>query len=88
MANTDVIIVGAGPSGLALAIALAARKIKVSFTLYLLTSRHTKGNKSIVLEKNYEICTDPRAIAMAGDSLRIANLLGVNRSLLEEMGQG
>ncbi|KAM6529230.1 hypothetical protein FALCPG4_007377 [Fusarium falciforme] len=70
MANTDVIIVGAGPAGLALAIALAARKIK-----------------SIVLEKNYEICTDPRAIAMAGDSLRIVNLLGVNRSLLEELGQ-
>ncbi|KAL7760767.1 hypothetical protein ACKLNR_007302 [Fusarium oxysporum f. sp. zingiberi] len=70
MENTDVIIVGAGPSGLALAIALAARKIK-----------------SIVLEKNYEICTDPRAIAMAGDSQRIVNLLGVNRSLLEEIGQ-
>ncbi|KAL2678345.1 hypothetical protein Neosp_009091 [[Neocosmospora] mangrovei] len=70
MVNTDVIIVGAGPSGLALAIALAARKVK-----------------SIVLEKNYEICTDPRAIAMAGDSPRIVNLLGVNRSSLEEMGQ-
>ncbi|KAM0075364.1 hypothetical protein ACKRZS_012541 [Fusarium odoratissimum] len=70
MENTDVIIVGAGPSGLALAIALAARKIK-----------------SIVLEKNYKICTDPRAIAMAGDSQRIVNLLGVNRSLLEEIGQ-
>ncbi|KAI8711251.1 3-(3-hydroxy-phenyl)propionate/3-hydroxycinnamic acid hydroxylase [Fusarium sp. LHS14.1] len=70
MVNTDVIIVGAGPSGLALAIALAARKVK-----------------SIVLEKNHEICTDPRAIAMAGDSPRIVNLLGVNRSRLEEMGQ-
>ncbi|RKL12515.1 hypothetical protein BFJ70_g16210 [Fusarium oxysporum] len=70
MENTDVIIVGAGPSGLALAIALASRKIKC-----------------IVLEKNYEICTDPRAIAMAGDSQRIVNLLGVNRSLMEEIGQ-
>ncbi|KAH7267931.1 hypothetical protein B0J15DRAFT_441099 [Fusarium solani] len=70
MENTDVIIVGAGPSGLALAIALAARKVK-----------------SIVLEKNYEICTDPRAIAMGGDPPRIVNLLGVNRSILEEIGQ-
>jgi hypothetical protein len=41
-----------------------------------------------VLEKNYEICTDPRAIAMAGDSQRIVNLLGVNRSLMEKIGQG
>jgi NADH dehydrogenase FAD-containing subunit len=40
MENTDVIIVGAGPSGLALAIALAARKVKVSSTLFLLMSHH------------------------------------------------
>ncbi|KAF5589472.1 FAD NAD(P)-binding domain-containing protein [Fusarium pseudocircinatum] len=70
MDSTDVIIVGAGPSGLALAIALSDQKIK-----------------SVLLEKNNEICEDPRAIAVSGDASRIINLLGVNAIKMEKIGQ-
>ncbi|KAH6982497.1 hypothetical protein EDB80DRAFT_692051 [Ilyonectria destructans] len=68
METTDVIIVGAGPSGLALALALSPYK-------------------SVVLEKNRDICQDPRAIALAGDSHRIMELLGISSSKLSEFGQ-
>ncbi|KAH7136222.1 hypothetical protein EDB81DRAFT_901898 [Dactylonectria macrodidyma] len=70
METTEVIIVGAGPSGLALAIALGIQKVK-----------------SIVLEKNYEICEDPRAIAITGDTARILNVLGINLSKSNKIGQ-
>ncbi|KAF5648786.1 monooxygenase [Fusarium sp. NRRL 25303] len=70
MDSTDVIIVGAGPSGLALALALSDQKIK-----------------SVLLEKNIEICEDPRAIAVAGDAPRIVNLLGVNAIEMDKIGQ-
>ncbi|KPM41742.1 hypothetical protein AK830_g4857 [Neonectria ditissima] len=61
METTEVIIVGAGPAGLSLAVALGMQKVK-----------------SIILEKNLEICEDPRAIAIAGDTARIINVLGIN----------
>ncbi|KAL6405403.1 3-(3-hydroxy-phenyl)propionate/3-hydroxycinnamic acid hydroxylase [Ilyonectria robusta] len=70
METTDVIIVGAGPSGLALALALSSYKVR-----------------SVVLEKNRDICQDPRAIALAGDSHRIMELLGISSSKLSEFGQ-
>ncbi|KAH7169580.1 hypothetical protein DER46DRAFT_681500, partial [Fusarium sp. MPI-SDFR-AT-0072] len=70
MATTDVIIVGAGPSGLALALALSCYKVR-----------------SVILEKNRDICQDPRAIALAGDSHRIIELLGINSSKLSGFGQ-
>ncbi|KAF5555120.1 FAD NAD(P)-binding domain-containing protein [Fusarium mexicanum] len=70
MDSTDVIIVGAGPSGLALATALSDQRIK-----------------SVLLEKNYEICEDPRAIAVSGDAPRIINLLGINPFKMEKIGQ-
>jgi len=70
MEQTDVIIVGAGPSGLALALALSHRQIN-----------------SIVLEKNLEICQDPRAIAIAGDTCRIVQLLGIRGRKLQEIGR-
>ncbi|KAH6970424.1 hypothetical protein BKA56DRAFT_596293 [Ilyonectria sp. MPI-CAGE-AT-0026] len=70
METTDVIIVGAGPSGLALALALSCYKVR-----------------SVVLEKNRDICQDPRAIALAGDSHRIMELLGISSSKLSEFGQ-
>ena len=54
MEETDVVITGGGPSGLALSVALSHQHIK-----------------NIVLELNDEICEDPRAIAVTGDTSRI-----------------
>ncbi|KAH7160518.1 hypothetical protein B0J13DRAFT_602999 [Dactylonectria estremocensis] len=70
METTEVIIVGAGPSGLALAVALGIQKVK-----------------SIILEKNCEICEDPRAIAITGDTARIINVLGINPLKSNRIGQ-
>ncbi|EXA32471.1 hypothetical protein FOVG_16304 [Fusarium oxysporum f. sp. pisi HDV247] len=70
METTDVIIVGAGPSGLALALALSYYKVR-----------------SVILEKNRDICQDPRGIALAGDSHRIMELLGISSSKLSGFGQ-
>ncbi|KAL5614116.1 hypothetical protein FOVSG1_003179 [Fusarium oxysporum f. sp. vasinfectum] len=70
METTDVIIVGAGPSGLALALALSYYKVR-----------------SVILEKNRDVCQDPRGIALAGDSHRIMELLGISSSKLSGFGQ-
>ncbi|KAI7763499.1 hypothetical protein LZL87_013891 [Fusarium oxysporum] len=70
MEITDVIIVGAGPSGLSLALALSYYKVR-----------------SVILEKNRDICQDPRGIALAGDSHRIMELLGISSSKLSGFGQ-
>ncbi|OAL52136.1 FAD/NAD(P)-binding domain-containing protein [Pyrenochaeta sp. DS3sAY3a] len=70
MEETDVIIVGAGPSGLALAVALAHYNVK-----------------SIILEKNADICEDPRAIAISGDTPRITELLGISSDALQSIAQ-
>ncbi|KAF2804537.1 FAD/NAD(P)-binding domain-containing protein [Mytilinidion resinicola] len=70
MERTYVIIVGAGPSGLALALALAHQQVKC-----------------ILLEANLDICEDPRAIAIAGDTHRILQLLGINQEKMKSFGQ-
>ncbi|OHF00199.1 hypothetical protein CORC01_04607 [Colletotrichum orchidophilum] len=70
MLETDVIIVGAGPSGLALALCLSKFKIR-----------------SVILEKEHDICEDPRAIALTGDSLRILSLLDVSDEDMHRIGQ-
>lgn len=44
--------------------------------------------KNIVLELNDEICEDPRAIAVTGDTSRILRLLGVTDDDLSKIGQG
>ena len=44
--------------------------------------------KNIVLELNDEICEDPRAIAVTGDTSRILRLLGVTDDDLSKVGQG
>jgi 2-polyprenyl-6-methoxyphenol hydroxylase-like FAD-dependent oxidoreductase len=71
MEETDVVITGGGPSGLALSVALSHRHIK-----------------NIVLELNDEICEDPRAIAVTGDTSRILRVLGVTDDDLSKIGQG
>ena len=71
MEETDVVITGGGPSGLALSVALSHQHIK-----------------NIVLELNDEICEDPRAIAITGDTSRILRVLGVTDDDLSKIGQG
>lgn len=44
--------------------------------------------KNIVLELNDEICEDPRAIAITGDTSRILRVLGVTDDDLSKIGQG
>ncbi|KAJ0132617.1 Uncharacterized protein HZ326_24306 [Fusarium oxysporum f. sp. albedinis] len=42
---------------------------------------------SVILEKNRDICQDPRGIALAGDSHRIMELLRIRSSKLSGFGQ-
>ncbi|KAF5643370.1 3-(3-hydroxy-phenyl)propionate 3-hydroxycinnamic acid hydroxylase [Fusarium tjaetaba] len=61
MEETQVIIVGGGPAGLALGLSLARLKIR-----------------SVILEKEPEITTDPRGVFLTGDAIRILHSLGIN----------
>ncbi|KAF5678531.1 monooxygenase [Fusarium denticulatum] len=61
MDETQVIIVGGGPAGLALGLSLARLKIR-----------------SVILEKEAEITTDPRGVFLTGDAVRILHSLGIN----------
>ncbi|EME38688.1 hypothetical protein DOTSEDRAFT_180526 [Dothistroma septosporum NZE10] len=70
MESTQIVIIGAGPSGLALSCLLGLQKIQ-----------------SIVLESNRDIVTDPRAIALSGDSTRILSLLGIDQHALDSFAQ-
>ncbi|VUC29693.1 unnamed protein product [Clonostachys rosea] len=70
MHETDVVIVGAGPSGLSLAVALSQLQIK-----------------SVVLEKQHDICEDPRAIALAGDASRILSVIGITAEEMDQIAQ-
>ncbi|CAH0057995.1 unnamed protein product [Clonostachys solani] len=70
MHETDVVIIGAGPSGLSLAVALSQLQIK-----------------SVVLEKQHDICEDPRAIALAGDASRILSLIGITAEEMDQISQ-
>lgn len=80
MENFDVIIVGGGPTGLALSIFLAQRGVKVGLLCLnppSVIGPNKSGFQSVVLEQNAEIDRDPKAIALTGDALRITRLLGV-----------
>lgn len=57
---TDVVVVGAGPTGLTLANLLAQQGVSVT-----------------VLERAESVCSEPRAVALADDSLRTLQLLGL-----------
>ncbi|KAJ9320549.1 hypothetical protein DTO027B5_3003 [Paecilomyces variotii] len=62
--DTDVVIVGGGPSGLVLGLCLAASQIK-----------------SVILEKQRDITTDPRGVVLTGDAVRSLWKLGLGKRI-------
>ncbi|KAL4816724.1 hypothetical protein BDW67DRAFT_175337 [Aspergillus spinulosporus] len=62
--DTDVVIVGGGPSGLVLGLFLAQYQVK-----------------SIILEKEGEVTTDPRGVVLTGDALRSLWKLGLGKRM-------
>lgn len=64
-----MLIVGAGPTGLALAVNLGRMNIK-----------------TVLLEKELEVCEDPRGIAIAGDAVRVSYQLGIGDVLVSKIG--
>ncbi|KAL3433958.1 hypothetical protein BDV09DRAFT_205066 [Aspergillus tetrazonus] len=68
--DTDVIIIGGGPSGLVLGLFLAQYRVK-----------------SIILEKEGEVTTDPRGVVLTGDALRSLWKLGLGKRMAW-IGQG
>ena len=91
MEETTVLIVGAGPSGLALAVNLGRMNIKV-----LTSYRHhgaifrsaADSTKTVILEKELEVTEDPRGIAIAGDAVRVSYQLGIGNALITKIGSG
>ncbi|KAJ5467404.1 MonooxygenaseFAD-binding [Penicillium sp. IBT 31633x] len=69
MESTDVLIVGAGPSGLVLGALLGRMGIKV-----------------VILEKDQEVCEDPRGIVVNGDAVRISYQVGIGEGLTKRIG--
>ncbi|KAB5546807.1 hypothetical protein GE09DRAFT_1035118 [Coniochaeta sp. 2T2.1] len=65
-----VVIVGAGPSGLALG-ALLGRM----------------GTRVIILERDTEVCEDPRGIVVNGDAVRISYQVGIGEGLTKRIGK-
>ncbi|SPO07711.1 related to monooxygenase [Cephalotrichum gorgonifer] len=70
MEETTVLIVGAGPSGLALGALLGRMNIKV-----------------VILEKDAEVCEDPRGIVVNGDAVRISYQIGIGEGLTKRIGK-
>ncbi|KAK2750485.1 hypothetical protein FQN55_002085 [Onygenales sp. PD_40] len=70
MEETTVLIIGAGPSGLALGALLARMNIKV-----------------VILEKDVEVCEDPRGIVVNGDAVRISYQIGIGEGLTKRIGK-
>lgn len=71
MQDTTVLVVGAGPSGLALGVLLGQMGIDV-----------------LILEKETEVCDDPRGIVVNGDAVRISYQLGIGEVLTKRIGKG
>ncbi|KAK3380614.1 hypothetical protein B0T24DRAFT_697177 [Lasiosphaeria ovina] len=70
MEETTVVIVGAGPSGLALGALLGRMNVK-----------------TIILEKDTEVCEDPRGIVVNGDAVRISYQIGIGEGLTKRIGK-
>lgn len=86
MKHIQVIIVGAGPSGLSLGLALAKYDIEVSFTIYLISLVLTKV-QTLILEKEQDVTEDPRGVYLAEDAIRILYELGI-RDQMKKIGHG
>ncbi|OBT98290.1 hypothetical protein VE01_03179 [Pseudogymnoascus verrucosus] len=70
MEEATILIIGAGPSGLALGTLLARMNLKV-----------------VILEKDIEICEDPRGIVINGDAVRISYQIGIGEGLTTRIGK-
>ncbi|KAK3367751.1 hypothetical protein B0H63DRAFT_565657 [Podospora didyma] len=70
MEETSVVIVGAGPSGLALGALLGRMNVKV-----------------VILERDTEVCEDPRGIVVNGDAVRISYQIGIGEGLTKRIGK-
>lgn len=92
MEETTVLIVGAGPSGLALGALLARMNIKVRRKCQVNWPKcSVKANNSwkvVVLEKEVEVCEDPRGIVVNGDAVRISYQIGIGEGLTKRIGKG
>ncbi|KAK0760479.1 hypothetical protein N5P37_006673, partial [Trichoderma harzianum] len=81
MEETQVLIVGAGPSGLALGLALARFQVRVRFLCVFSSSSLLTKGKSVILEKDSEVTTDPRGVYLTGDAVRILYDLGLENEV-------
>lgn len=87
MEQTSIIIVGAGPSGLALGVSLSAMGIKAGLNSLILVSIVADCRQTVILEKLLGVTEDPRGIAITGDAVRISYQLGVGEALTGRIGQ-
>jgi len=73
METCDIIIIGAGPTGSVLSAIL---------------SRSTPRPRTITLERDTQITTDPRGIALDEDGIRLLQGVGLYKETFAEIGEG
>ena len=86
MEETTVLIVGAGPSGLALAALLGRMNMRVH--LKLPNEKTSNLEQVLIIEKVREVDEDPRGIVISGDAVRISYQLGIGEALTTKIGTG